>query len=50
MHGPFETSDEAKNAYPGYIDDLDSEGDLGLLVVIKRCKPDTLTIFDEQVN
>ena len=48
--GPFETSSEAKIAYPGYIDDLDSEGAIGLLVVIKRCKPDRLTIFDEQVN
>ena len=50
MHGPFETSDEAKIAYPGYIDDLDSEGAQGIFVVIKRCKPDVLTIFDEQVN
>ena len=48
--GPFETSDEATDAYPGYIDDLDSEGAQGIVVVIKRCKPDVLTIFDEQVN
>lgn len=34
--GPFETSDEAKIAYPGYIDDLDSEGAQGIFIVIKR--------------
>ncbi len=50
MHGPFPTYDEAQAAYPGYIEDLDSEGDLGIFVVIKRCQPDVLTIFDEEVN
>lgn len=48
--GPFETSSEAKDAYPGYIDDLDSEGAQGIVVVVKRCKPDVLTIFDEEVT
>ena len=46
--GLFETSFEAKNAYPGYIDDLDSEGAQGIVVVIKRCKPKVLTIYDEE--
>lgn len=45
--GPFQTSDEANAAYPGYIEDLDSEGSQGIVVVIKRCKPDQLTICDE---
>lgn len=48
--GPFETNEEAKNAYPGYVEDLDSEGAQGVVVVIKRCKPDMLTIFDEEAN
>jgi len=48
--GPFETSEEAKFAYPGYIDDLDGEGDQGIIVIIKRCKPEVLTIFDEEVK
>ena len=45
--GPFETSSEVKNAYPGYVNDLDSEGAQGVVVIIKRCKPDILTIFNE---
>ena len=48
--GPFQTHDEAKAAYPGYIEDLDSEGALALVVIIKRCNPDVLTIFDEEVT
>ncbi len=45
--GPFETYPEAQSAYPGYVDDLDSEGAQGIVVVIKRCEPDNLTVFDE---
>ena len=45
--GPFQTYNEATDAYPGYIDDLDSEGAQGIVVIIKRCKPDVLTICDE---
>ena len=45
--GPFDTDVEAKTAYPGYIEDLDGEGAQGIVVIIKRCKPDALTIFDE---
>ena len=46
--GPFQSYQEAKAAYPGYIEDLDSEGAQGIVVVIKRCKPNVLTIFDEE--
>lgn len=45
--GPFQTSSEARVAYPGYVTDLDSEGAQGIVVVLKRCKPKELTIFDE---
>lgn len=45
--GPFQTNAEANAAYPGYIEDLDSEGAQGIVVVIKRCKPDVLTICDD---
>jgi len=45
--GPFQTSFEAKAAYSGYVEDLDSEGAQGIVVVIKRCQPEELTIFDE---
>lgn len=42
--GSFQTSSEAKASYPGYIEDLDGEGSQGIVVAIKRCKPDVLTI------
>ena len=45
--GPFPTYAEAQAAYRGYIEDLDNEGAQGLVVVIKRCQPDILTICDE---
>lgn len=45
--GPFQTSSEAKASYPGYVEDLDGEGAQGIVVVIKRCKPDVLTTCDE---
>jgi hypothetical protein len=48
--GPFQTFIEAKATCPGYIDDLKSEGALGIKVVIKRCRPDVLTIYDEEVS
>ncbi|MBW4565156.1 MAG: DUF1816 domain-containing protein [Mojavia pulchra JT2-VF2] len=48
--GPFQTFLEAKAACPGYIEDLRSEGVLGIKVVIKRCRPDALTICDEEMS
>lgn len=48
--GLSQTFIEAKTACPGYIDDLESEGALGIKVVIKRCRPDALTICDEEVS
>ncbi len=45
--GPFSSYDEAQVAYPGYIEDLNHEGAKGLIVVIQRCEPDVLTIYDE---
>jgi hypothetical protein len=48
--GPFETFESAQAAYPGYVDDLESEGARGIKVVVKRMSPDVLTIFDEQVS
>ena len=48
--GPLQTYVEAKEAYPGYIEDLDKEGATGIIVVVKRCKPEVLTICEEQEN
>jgi len=45
--GPFLTKPDAQNAQSGYIEDLQNEGTQGISVNIKRCKPHTLTIFDE---
>lgn len=45
--GPFDSFDEAKSAYPGYIADLNSEGAQGITIVIKFCQPDELTMFEE---
>lgn len=45
--GPFQNSFEAKATCPGYIEDLKSEEAQGIEVIIKRCKPEVLTIFDE---
>jgi hypothetical protein len=45
--GPFLTKKDAQNAQSGYIEDLQNEGTQGISVNVKRCKPQTLTIFDE---
>jgi hypothetical protein len=45
--GPFGSSQDAEAEQPGYIQDLEAEGAKGLQVVVKRCKPTQLTIFDE---
>jgi Domain of unknown function (DUF1816) len=45
--GPFASAQEAETARPGYVQDLEGEGAQGLQVVVKRCKPTQLTIFDD---
>lgn len=44
--GPFLTADEANQAKPGYIEDLEQEGAQGILVDVKRCKPKELTVYE----
>ncbi|AFY78199.1 MAG: DUF1816 domain-containing protein [Hydrococcus sp. C42_A2020_068] len=46
--GPFMSYEEARMAQGGYIEDLQQERAQGIAVIIKRTKPVTLTIFDEQ--
>lgn len=48
--GPFSNFFEAQAACPGYIDDLKSEQAEGIKVMIKRCKPEKLTVFNEEIN
>ncbi|MBD2667400.1 hypothetical protein B6N60_01688 [Richelia sinica FACHB-800] len=45
--GPFLSSVEANLASKGYIEDLEIEGAQGIIVNIKRCKPNSLTIADD---
>lgn len=45
--GPFVSDQEAHTAKGGYIEDLESEGAQGISVTVKRCKPTSLTIFDD---
>lgn len=42
--GPFLTEDEAYQAEPGYVEDIEAEGATGLQVTVKRCKPKILTV------
>lgn len=45
--GPFLTRKEAERAQSGYLEDLENEGAQGISAVVKRCKPEKLTIFEE---
>ena len=48
--GPFASRASAEDAHFGYLEDLKEEGAQGIQIVIKKCKPTTLTIFDEGEN
>ena len=45
--GPFLSSIDAKAAIKGYVEDLEQEGAQGIVVNVKRCKPNALTIADD---
>lgn len=45
--GPFISSKEADVASGGYVEDLEQEGAQNIVVNIKRCKPDNLTIAED---
>ncbi|MBD2181322.1 DUF1816 domain-containing protein [Planktothrix sp. FACHB-1355] len=46
--GPFQNWVEAKNASFGYVEDLETETSQVIEVIIKRCHPDVLTIYEEE--
>lgn len=48
--GPFLSSNEADGAKAGYVEDLEQEGAQGIVVKIKRCKPENLTIAEDTVD
>lgn len=41
--GPFDSADEAQSYKPGYIEDIQAEGAIGIFVEIKQCYPQLLT-------
>lgn len=45
--GPFLNSAEAALASKGYVEDLEVEGALGIVVNVERCKPAALTIAED---
>ncbi len=48
--GPFLSVKEAKANQGGYVEDLEKEGAQNILVKVKRCKPENLTIYDEKTG
>jgi hypothetical protein len=42
--GPFDYHDEAKASRAGYVEDLEGEGASDIVVRVKQCQPDVLTI------
>ena len=46
--GPFMSVGEAKAHQGGYVQDLEQEGAQNIVVKVKRCKPTSLTIYDEK--
>ena len=48
--GPFCSESEADIAKIGYIEDLEMEGCKGMAVMVKRCKPEKLTVYDDSLD
>ena len=48
--GPFINEAEANLAKVGYVEDIEAEGSKGLVITIKRCKPEKLTIYDDLLD
>jgi Domain of unknown function (DUF1816) len=45
--GPFQNPQEAQTMCPGYVEDLQAEGAKKIQALVKYCKPQQLTVFDE---
>jgi hypothetical protein len=45
--GPFQTCQEAEEASPGYVEDLEAEQAKEIQTVVKCCQPSHLTLCDE---
>ncbi|GAB4238970.1 MAG: hypothetical protein Kow0049_26030 [Stanieria sp.] len=46
--GPFVSHYEARSQLDEYLEDLIQEGAMGISVEIKRCRPESLTIFEDK--
>jgi hypothetical protein len=46
--GPFVSHRDALSQRDGYLEDLIQEGAMGISVEIKRCRPENLTIFEDE--
>jgi hypothetical protein len=46
--GPFANHHDALSQRDGYLEDLIQEGAMGISVEIKRCRPENLTIFEDE--
>jgi Domain of unknown function (DUF1816) len=42
--GPFDHQDEARASREGYVQDLEGEGARDIVVLVKQCQPNALTI------
>lgn len=47
--GPFTSGEEAELAQAGYVEDIKQEGAQGMSVQVKWCKPQELTVFEDQL-
>lgn len=47
--GPFPSSRAAQLAQSGYIEDLEQEAAQGIAVKLKRCQPQKLTFFADEL-
>ncbi|MBE9041472.1 DUF1816 domain-containing protein [Oscillatoriales cyanobacterium LEGE 11467] len=48
--GPFLSEKEAHNSTNGYVEDLEHEGAQGIGIQVSRCKPNDLTIYQEDYS
>lgn len=48
--GPFSSNGEAEDAKFGYSEDLEAESAKITSIVVKRCKPQDLTIFNDAAD
>jgi Domain of unknown function (DUF1816) len=46
--GPFIKESSSQVALPGYVEDLEQEGAIGIRAISKRCKPEQLTMANDE--